>query len=316
MFAPADSWTLPAHLFLVSAWAASCANPRDPMSLHLEPGARRGGERPARRTRTPRSGRGRTSRTCCTRTTCQLGATTSATTPACSTRARRTSRGSAPSPSRTRCRGSRPCDENDQIDNIRGTPTTTRPPPTAPCPGVVGDARTPAPASTRTAASRSGRACATSRSIINAAMQGPDWDSTAIFLTWDDWGGFYDHVEPPRVDVNGYGIRVPGLMISPWAKAGTIDHQTLVVRRLPEAHRGPVPRRRAPGSGDAEPAGLAADRARGGRHPRQPAARVRLHAGPAAAARARPDAARVAGGTRGRHPSEPGIALLARLDSN
>jgi phospholipase C len=63
--------------------------------------------------------------------------------------------------------------------------------------------------------------------IVNAAMSGPDWERTAIFLTWDDWGGFYDHVVPPRVDLNGYGIRVPGLMISPWAKAGTIDPQTL-----------------------------------------------------------------------------------------
>jgi phospholipase C len=58
-------------------------------------------------------------------------------------------------------------------------------------------------------------------------MQGPDWDSTAIFLTWDDWGGFYDHVEPPRVDENGYGMRVPGLLMSPYAKEGYIDHQTL-----------------------------------------------------------------------------------------
>ena len=63
--------------------------------------------------------------------------------------------------------------------------------------------------------------------LINAAMRGPDWGSTAIFLTWDDWGRFYDHVEPPVVDENGYGLRVPGLMISPWAKAGYIDHQTL-----------------------------------------------------------------------------------------
>jgi phospholipase C len=58
-------------------------------------------------------------------------------------------------------------------------------------------------------------------------MEGPDWNSTAIFLTWDDWGGFYDHVRPRRVDMNGYGIRVPGIMISPWAKSGTIDSQTL-----------------------------------------------------------------------------------------
>jgi phospholipase C len=64
-------------------------------------------------------------------------------------------------------------------------------------------------------------------SLINAVMNSPDWDSTAIFLAWDDWGGFYDHVVPPSVDQNGYGLRVPGLVISPYAKRGYIDHQTL-----------------------------------------------------------------------------------------
>ena len=63
--------------------------------------------------------------------------------------------------------------------------------------------------------------------LINTVMQGPDWDSTAIFLSWDDWGGFYDHVVPPKVDQNGYGLRVPGIVISPYAKKGYIDHQTL-----------------------------------------------------------------------------------------
>jgi phospholipase C len=58
-------------------------------------------------------------------------------------------------------------------------------------------------------------------------MTGPDWYSTAIFLAWDDWGGFYDHVVPPRVDGNGYGIRVPAMAISPWVRRGAIDHQTL-----------------------------------------------------------------------------------------
>ncbi len=62
---------------------------------------------------------------------------------------------------------------------------------------------------------------------INAIMSGPDWKSTAIFLTWDDWGGFYDHVKPPKVDGQGYGLRVPGLVISPYAKSGYVDHQTL-----------------------------------------------------------------------------------------
>jgi phospholipase C len=63
--------------------------------------------------------------------------------------------------------------------------------------------------------------------LINAAMQGPDWSSTAVFLSWDDWGGFYDHVVPPSVDQNGYGLRVPGLVISAYARQGYIDHQTL-----------------------------------------------------------------------------------------
>ena len=64
-------------------------------------------------------------------------------------------------------------------------------------------------------------------SAINAIMSGPDWSSTAIFLTWDDWGGFYDHVKPPVVDKQGYGLRVPALVISPYARKGYIDHQTL-----------------------------------------------------------------------------------------
>ena len=62
--------------------------------------------------------------------------------------------------------------------------------------------------------------------LINTIMQGPDWNSTAIFLAWDDWGGFYDHIVPPAVDQNGYGLRVPGIVISPYAKKGFIDHQT------------------------------------------------------------------------------------------
>jgi phospholipase C len=63
--------------------------------------------------------------------------------------------------------------------------------------------------------------------LVNAVMQGPDWSSSAIFVSWDDWGGFYDHVVPPRVDGSGYGLRVPGLVISPFARQGFIDHQTL-----------------------------------------------------------------------------------------
>ena len=64
-------------------------------------------------------------------------------------------------------------------------------------------------------------------SLVNAVMRSPDWDSSAIFLAWDDWGGFYDHVVPPSVDENGYGLRVPGIVISPYAKKGYVDHQQL-----------------------------------------------------------------------------------------
>jgi phospholipase C len=63
--------------------------------------------------------------------------------------------------------------------------------------------------------------------LVNTVMQGSDWSSSAIFVAWDDWGGFYDHVPPPRADSRGYGIRVPGLLISPYARRGLIDHQTL-----------------------------------------------------------------------------------------
>jgi phospholipase C len=62
------------------------------------------------------------------------------------------------------------------------------------------------------------------RSIISAIQASQYWSSTVIFLTWDDYGGWYDHVAPPQVDKYGLGFRVPLLMISPFAKQGNIDH--------------------------------------------------------------------------------------------
>ena len=63
--------------------------------------------------------------------------------------------------------------------------------------------------------------------LINSIMRSPCWGSTAILLSWDDWGGYYDHVVPPNVDQNGYGLRVPAIVISPYARAGYVDHQQL-----------------------------------------------------------------------------------------
>ena len=58
---------------------------------------------------------------------------------------------------------------------------------------------------------------------LNALMQGPDWGSTAVFLTWDDFGGFYDSVPPPKEDYYGLGPRIPLLIISPYSNPGSVS---------------------------------------------------------------------------------------------
>jgi phospholipase C len=63
--------------------------------------------------------------------------------------------------------------------------------------------------------------------ILNALMRSPEWEHMAIVLTWDDFGGFYDHVPPPHLDLYGLGPRVPAIVISPWARSGFIDHELL-----------------------------------------------------------------------------------------
>jgi phospholipase C len=64
-----------------------------------------------------------------------------------------------------------------------------------------------------------------STKVINAIMNSDMWEETAIFLTWDDYGGFYDHVPPPDVDRMGFGIRVPMILISPYAKRGHVSSE-------------------------------------------------------------------------------------------
>jgi phospholipase C len=60
--------------------------------------------------------------------------------------------------------------------------------------------------------------------LVNRVMESQFWRSSAIVITWDDYGGFYDHVPPMRVDMYGEGFRVPTLVISPWARHGYVDH--------------------------------------------------------------------------------------------
>ena len=150
-------------------------------------------------------------------------------------------------------------------------------------------------------------------------MRGPDWTSTAIFLTWDDWGGFYDHVPPPVVDGAGYGLRVPGLVISPYARQGYIDHQTLTFDaylKFIEDRFLVGQRLDPPTDGRPDPRPSVREEV-GGR--RRPADGVRLHAGTTAAdaftvapaAGARVARARVTAG-RPRQSSELRIPMMFR----
>jgi phospholipase C len=224
MFAPADSWTLPAHLFLVSAWAARCSDARDPMSCvsNLEL---------VEQFQTMRSHED-VPIWAWTDITYLLwehgvewgyyvGDDTCFFDPCPGQGGRRTVSQQNPLPWFTTIR------ETGQMDRIQDHARFYKAAANGTLPSVswvmpyngVGEH----PASG--APIWRGQAHVTH--VVNALMKGPDWNETAVFLTWDDWGGFYDHVRPPRVDLNGYGIRVPGLLISPWARAGLIDSQTL-----------------------------------------------------------------------------------------
>ncbi len=225
LFAPADSWTLPAHLFLVSGWAASCRNPHDPMSCRSDLDL--GAEFAAQRERQDVPIWAWTDITyllhehgvswsyyvgddTCFFDPCERGAGRE-----------HTVSQQNPLPWFTDVR------ETGQIDRIQTHSQFYEAAAAGNLPSVSwimphnGVGEHPSNGEPIWKGQRH------VTNVINAIMRGPDWNETAIFLTWDDWGGFYDHLDPPRVDRNGYGIRVPGLLISPWAKAGTIDSQTL-----------------------------------------------------------------------------------------
>ena len=70
-----------------------------------------------------------------------------------------------------------------------------------------------------------GRGQKWTRDIIDAIGNSPEWEHSVIILTWDDYGGFYDHVAPPQVDGFGLGFRVPAIIISPFAKQGVVQHE-------------------------------------------------------------------------------------------
>ncbi len=229
MFAPTDSWTLPSHLFLVSGWSAYCSDTTDPMSCTSDLSLK--GDR--------RWNYGDDPKYAWTDITWLLdrndvswasyvGNDTCWLHPPCPEPERRgfeTSYQRNVLPGFTSFwNGERTSGVQDNTlpvnDYLAGAASGDLPSVSWILPTAVTSEHPHGPSTIQT-----GMAFVTR--LVNAAMQGPDWNSTAVIVTWDDWGGFYDHVVPPRVDRNGYGLRVPALVISPWAKPGYIDHTTL-----------------------------------------------------------------------------------------
>ena len=222
MFGPTDGWTLPAHLFLVSAWSAFCPDTADPMSCVSNVDLKGPDERwdygaPPIYAWTDitylldREGVSwgyYAANDTCVFPPCNGNSDGDAT---ASTR--------NPLPGFTTVGTSKQSHFFTHTDFIQQATDGTLPS----VAWVVPGAESEHPQSSLGV--RAGQAYVTE--LINSVMEGPLWDFSAIFLTWDDWGGFYDHVLPPKVDENGYGLRVPGLVISPYTRHGYIDHQTL-----------------------------------------------------------------------------------------
>ncbi len=226
MFAPVDSWTLPSHLFLVSAWSAACTDRNDPMScrsdISLSNSSLRWdyGEKPLYAWTDITwllDEQKVTWRYFVGNDTCDD--------PPCPKPGRDfygTSYNRNPLP------GFTSFGERDGFeDNVRPVNEYLASAADGSLPSVSWIAPSSNVSDHPGGPSTVKTAMAYVTRLVNAAMEGPDWDSTAIFLTWDDWGGFYDHVKPPRVDAMGFGLRVPALVISPYAKPGYIDDTTL-----------------------------------------------------------------------------------------
>jgi phospholipase C len=230
MFQPDLSWSLPAHLYMVSGWSARCANKGKPMSCRgavQSPGSPPG---------SPQNTTGAVPDYAWTDLTYLLHKAhvswryyvAKGSEPDCADNAMFC----APVPQRAKTPGIwNPLPYFDTVRQDRQLGNV------APLQGFYRAARrgtlpavswiTPAQAVSEHPPGlvTAGQAYVTG--LVNAIMRSKDWSSTAIFLSWDDWGGFYDHVQPPQVDGQGYGLRVPGLVISPYARRGFIDHQVL-----------------------------------------------------------------------------------------
>jgi phospholipase C len=242
MFEPAASWSLPAHLFMVSNWSAKCSRPADPSScvssLHA---AQRDPADPYKPVPAPAAA-GQPAPApgldypwtdltyLLHRSNVSWGYyVVAGSEPDCEDPAQTTC-ASPPQRSQTPNPWNPLVDfdtvrQDGQLNNIQSVSHFFTAAKQGTLPSVSWVVPSNAVSEHPPSKISDGQAYVTS--LINAIMTGPDWSSTAIFLAWDDWGGFYDHVVPPVVDGNGYGLRVPSIVISPYAKRGFVDHQTL-----------------------------------------------------------------------------------------
>ena len=237
MFEPNYGWSLPAHLFQVSAWSARCSRPTTRRAVATTSRIRR--RVPRRRRSNSRDG--------------PLYAWTDMTyllrNAGVSWRYYYVAPGTVPD-----CEddGAFPCTPHDQhVGSAEHLQSTARVQHRATIEGQLGNmqqtrrqlhreasaGRHPAQRLLDRAKQHEQRPSRRPREPPGPVLGYPHWSMRSCrvptgtarrsFVTWDDWGGFYDHVVPPRVDRNGYGLRVPALVISPYAKRGYIDHQTL-----------------------------------------------------------------------------------------
>jgi phospholipase C len=223
MFEPDSSWSLPAHLFLVSEWSALCKKHNDPKSCKNELNPPAAPRRPpiyAWTDLTYLMHRARIS---------WRYYVVSGSEPDCENPNRLTCAPVKQNPSTPGKWNPLPLFDtvkNDkQLHNIQSMSNFYGAAKRGSLPAVAWVVPSGDVSEHPTARVSDGVAYVTS--VVNAVMRSPDWKSTAIFLTWDDWGGFYDNVAPPKVDENGYGLRVPGIVISPYAKKGFVDHEIL-----------------------------------------------------------------------------------------
>ncbi len=270
MFEPNASWSLPAHLFLTSEWSAKCSVFDDPMSctdaleipaFPTDIGAPHTPPNYAWTDLTWLLHRHRVSWAYYVKKGSEPDCETGQMFCPYKDQDARTPGIWNPLPSFTTVR------QDKQLGNVRPTADLFKALKANRLPRVSWVIPSGAVSEHPTSSVRKGQAYVTG--VVNAIMRSKAWRSTAVFLTWDDWGGFYDHVVPPVIDANGYGFRVPGIVISPYARRHVVDHQRLSFdayakfieddflggRRLDPATDGrpdprPTVRENAPGLGD------------------------------------------------------------------